>query len=796
MVLGSIKPFLLIVIASILIAGIGVAQYGSQPSNGYGMTYSNQGYGTGTQQNTGYGAQSGQGQQYPQSMPQSGGYGMQPQQGYNQPMQQEGYGSNMAIASTGFASSVSGFENYRFGFERGIRTEDPTSFANHLLFVSFRIALAKNKERFNLDEKCQTESGEAEVANLLVAYYNSGGKELAGRILDNRKLMLADLCSEDACSKQFSSNEFVRNAPPEVRKAIQNDPSLQFDATTSAAELKTKIQRICEAVVKTEFTKQQTHMEKKISQMTNQFKQQCTYAEQQKQQMEKQQQEWQRREGITCGMGQEPYWDETGTKHCRQSMGNQPSQGQGPPPQCEFGWNMNNGYYQCNPAPGGNTGGAGQQPPQGPFCGDGICNEDPATCVGDCGQQGGGGQPESPPTGGDNSGSSGGEGSGTTEGGGLAMNVWNQMFGNHLVGFTALASMLQLQGFGGQKCPDGLCDEFEQANPGMCPQDCGSGSASSGGSNSQCPPGEYWGINDQGMQSCIAGGTSGEGYGMSSGAGGYNQPAPPQGRGLEQGYNQPPQSGYNMPAQGGGYGGGMGGPGFGDYAFEEMCENPEEKIREQFSGEMEGREEEMSTRCADEASRKTQEILMHSEEVLLRQTECMADTAEMCSETTAVVEALEKALNNIQEPANQIAKFECTRRRLTAQAEATRNEMSQAALELASITETGQFGQEGLAAGGAAAMGIINKDEAIAKSKQEAGFMRWFIESPAVKEAQKAAAEALEKNLATVEDLEEQGNLSPDQQQKLETVKQKMLAAKTKATGCQGTIIFPSIFGC
>ncbi len=35
---------------------------------------------------------------------------------------------------------------------------------------------------------------------------------------------------------------------------------------------------------------------------------------------------------------------------------------------------------------------------------------------------------------------------------------------------------------GGQLCPDGICDDFEQKNPNACPQDCGgTGSGGSGG---------------------------------------------------------------------------------------------------------------------------------------------------------------------------------------------------------------------------------------------------------------------------------------------------------------------------
>lgn len=762
MVFETAKKPLLFLVCIFLLFGTGNAQYDPSANNSQEYGYNQPG-----PQQGGYGTQPQQPYNPPMQQ-QGGGYGApQGQPGYNQSMQSQsgGYGNGMTVASTGFASSVGGFESYRLPFERGIRTGDPTSFASHLLFVSFRIALARNKDRFNLDEKCQTETGEAEVAELLVSYYNqSGGKDLAQRILDNRKLMLTDLCSEDICSKQFSSEEFLRNAPPEVRKAIQNNPSLQFDATTPAAELKRKIMSICEAVIDADFSKQQNQMEKKIAEMTRQFTQQCARAEQEKQQQEQQQQEWQRREGTTCGIGSEPYWDESGTKHCRPSSGGQQGYPSGQPPQCEFGWNMINGYYQCNQAPAGGGGesgggGSGQQGGggggSGPVCGNSVCEEGETgeNCSVDCG------------------------------GGRLASNVLNKIFGNKLFSITALAGMLRLQESGEQKCPDGICDDAERANPYLCPQDCG-GSPASGGSGGQqqvnCPPGEY--PDPARIGNCIRPGSGEGGYDMPSSGGGYGS-----------GMGSPTAGNYGPPQ-----GGGFGGPGFGDYSFEEMCENPEQKIREQFSSEMDGMKEQMSYRCDGEATRRTQEILMHQEDVLLNQAECIADTAEMCSDATAVVEALEKALNNIQEPANQIANFECTKRMLAAQAQATRNEMAQAALELAVLTDTSeqQLGQEGVAAGSAAAMGIINKNQAIEKSKQEAGFVRWFIESPAVKEAQKAAAEALEDNLATVEDLEKQGSLTPEQQQKLETIKEKMLDAKTKATNCQGATVLPSLFGC
>ncbi len=806
----------------LLIAGIGIAQYG-QPSEGSG--YGQGGYSAPPQSGQGFGPQQGQ-QEYGQP---------------SQSMQPQGEGFEQGFAPTSFASSVGGFESYRLPFERGIRTGDPTSFASHLLFVSFRIALAKNKGRLNLDEKCLTETGEKEVADLLVSYYNeSGGKELAERIVDNREVMLTDLCREDACSKGFSSDDFVRNAPPEVRKAIQKDPSLKFDATTPAVELKQKIKEICETVVESEFSNRQSQMEKQITQMTNRFTQECARAEQQKQQMEQQQQQWQQREGVTCGIGSEPYLDESGKKQCRQSVGRQyGGQPQGPPPQCPNGWHIEGRQrdgqyvqeYVCNEGGGGQgpqcppdqywngtncVQGGGQNPPA-PQCGNGQCEagEDQTNCPADCGQQGGGGgavcgngaceagedssncsadcgQPA--PVCGNGACEAGEDNSNCPADctGGLASNVLNKMFGGSLYSFTALVNLLRLQeggygpppggGYGspggnyGPPLGDGYGEGTGYGPPG--------GNYEPSGNMPQgynCPPGEY--PDPSRIGNCIR---SDSGLGSSGGYDGSQGMSPPQGGGY--GGQQGPGMGPS---------GGFGGPGFGSYPFEEMCENPEQKIREQFSGEMDGMKEEMSERCDDEAARRTQEILRHSEEILLNRAECEADTAEMCSEATAVVAALEKALNNIQEPANQIANFECAKRTL-AKAQATQNEMDQAALELATLTENGerQLGQEGVAAGSATAMGIISQSQAVQKSKLDAGFVRWFIESPEVKKTLETAAKALEKNLETVEDMENQGNLTQEQQEKLKEIKEKMLVAKTKATNCQGATIVPSLFGC
>ena len=75
-----------------------------------------------------------------------------------------------------------------------------------------------------------------------------------------------------------------------------------------------------------------------------------------------------------------------------------------------------------------------------------------------------------------------------------------------IVAIAALGIVIVLRPFGGRpgqnenydqtqqtqqnKCPDGVCDEYEQANPNLCPQDCGGAAA---GQNQNIPPGSTQG---------------------------------------------------------------------------------------------------------------------------------------------------------------------------------------------------------------------------------------------------------------------------------------------------------------
>ncbi len=645
-----------------------------------------------------------------------GGYGP-PQGGFGN----QGYGSQQAF---GFADSF-----------------DPTASdiggGESLVGVKMMVALLRaiNSNKADFKEACLA-GNEAALIDRIKSAYESN-KDSVREICERYEQRAANF-SKDLCS---SSDLQAFPAPPFIKAAaLEARIELNFNTTSQDME------KVCLLVAGKEKDKQIGYAQKRWEENAGNFLEQCV----QRKKMDKQREQWEEQQRTQREQMQNQQWG--------------PPQGgyqnYGPGPQ---------GPY--NGPPGGEYHPPGQGPPpqgQQPFCGDGMCNEDPSTCVNDCGG--------APP-------SDGGSGS---EGGGAQ--TQGNIFG------PGNPYVINLQDpFGGS----GGYDPAGQQGYG--PQGGQQGSGPYGPDFGQGPQGGY-GQGGPPYGSDQFGG--GQGYGP--GFGPQNYPNGPQQYGPS-GQGGFPGGDQGFGPQGGGFGSqggfgqggpGMGGPGFNMGPFgEEDCELSKEalveKVKEFDSGMMPGNEQ-FSSMCKSVALDVSERLFEFKErrEVgkelcelqLERKKAALDDTASACREALdedKAIVVITKAVSN-----------KCQLIKLKEEQRAQVSQSVEAALGLLDLGE--ELGRSDFEA---TALSIQDESNKYEESKQQnVDFVKYILGSPVHAVKVKEIEEALGKRKQELEDSKEtmSGNAAEalgEEIQKLdEDIEKKKKEAASHESGIFGRI--------
>lgn len=300
----------------------------------------------------------------------------------------------------GFNQGPSGF-----GFGEAFNSVDP--FASDIgggeQLVTLKIyntlfkAIYTSRDQFN--ETCLEEGGEQRLIDQIRAAYEEN-KPAIQEICNRYEERLASF-SQDICdvTKAFSRIP----APPEIQAAAA-EAGIEFNFDITASQMET----LCKTMAGKEISKEQEFQNKRFEQEAQRFLDECSRRQEmdqkwreldeQRRQMDDQrwQQEMERmKQGYNQPYQQGPY-QQGPPQDYRPPEGQQQQQ-----PFCGDG--------MCNEDPNSCQQDCGQQI----FCGDGMCNEDPSSCPTDCGgggEQGGGDQGGGEGSGDDGGGGEGGEG--------------------------------------------------------------------------------------------------------------------------------------------------------------------------------------------------------------------------------------------------------------------------------------------------------------------------------------------------------------------------------------------------
>jgi len=304
-----------------------------------------------------------------------------------------------------------------------------------------------------------------------------------------------------------------------------------------------------------------------------------------------------------------------------QTQYNQQPQGggrQGNPPQCQCGWNCNNGAYNCN------TCNQQQQPPQGqapPQCGADQHLEG-NICVSNQQTQ----QPQQPPTEPQQP-----PAQPPTEQ--PPASTAPSIIETIITGFQILTNTTSADSTASTTTttstettqPTTTTSNTASSNEPQQPIPTQQGG---GGQGMQCPVGEYYGINDMGQKSCIKTGNSG-GFGQN-----------PQMNGG--GFGVPQQNGGQMMQQQGPQMGGQGMP------LEKMCDLTDEDIIDLFAGNMANNmtsTEQVKSQCQSMAAQS----LKNMANMKLQIAQCKANVALDCEAKKQMIQSCKEVQ---QDPAS------------------------------------------------------------------------------------------------------------------------------------------------
>ncbi|MFH0954614.1 MAG: hypothetical protein V1777_00725 [Candidatus Micrarchaeota archaeon] len=742
------------------------------------------------------------------SLPMQPQQGMQQQQGIGSPQpfqgnnpnpsqQGNGQGNNGPAGSPG--NNGTGFGGMDFGFNvsmgdfGGAGEIQATNFMEAVIFAKLQAAAFKNREEMKANCLANEVSKNADI---LVNAFNSN-RENIDRVCSLKKQEAQTCASADFCETGF---DFGKMMPASAKRVAETEGiSLDFK-NADPEQISSAIEKLCLSMAKTESDYQAQSQTKRADDFANRIISGC---EKMKQMEASRGQPGQNQQGYgpnngpttPCPMGTTPvnqnnqwtcvpnnngggqggsscppgqYWNQnqsscvSGGQNCPSNAhwdGTmcQPNDLSG---QCGQGQHFDPNTNTCV----SNAGGGGQ--PQGPYCGDGICNEEASTCIEDCGQQ----TPPAAQCG--NSICESGEDATTCpadcgSGGGLS-GIANQIFGRSLFSTTGF---LGLAGF----------------------QNTDFGTGSNG--QSQCPPGEYYGINDQGQNSCIRSdsGTATQGTnagGMQgTGSGGQGMgPNPGQGPMNVQGQNR--GNGPNI-------------PGLGPYGSDYLCAQTPEKIRELTIEEMGGTRgsgEMISLKCSQEAKLRGIEIAQQIQQGELQKEMCKSKREMSCTIKEEMAGECQKIVDNVDSFAGQVAELHCKfvslRESQSAQNKASL--LAKIGANMFDLFENSGTGSVGTAMGGAAA-DMVESEKEIQEKKTQAGLAGAIMGSSEVSSAYSNAIKDLDSKEALLATLK-QSNVQGVDPQKITELESQIKEAKQKysqnAESYSGFLgIFGRIFG-